>query len=68
MNVLLAVLGNMVIGACILALIDNNERTLFNWFKSIRTGLAWFIWPLVLSLWFIPAAIHTKARVGGWMS
>jgi len=51
MNYFLYMVGNFFIGACILAAIDDENQSLFNWYISCPKEIAWGAQPVVLTFW-----------------
>lgn len=66
MNAALWVLGgivcNMLIGAGVWAVIDDEEQRLYHWYKDCPPQIAWLAQPLVLMAWPIGLWLRWKNK------
>ncbi len=57
---ILIFISNLVVGATVWSLIDSEDRRLYNWYNRCPPWCAWWVQPLILTLWpivFIPLTI-----------
>jgi ABC-type cobalamin transport system permease subunit len=49
--ILAGIIVNIVVGAAVLAASDDDEHSLFHWYESCPTPVAWIAQPMVLMAW-----------------
>lgn len=67
-NMIICIVGlsiNMIIGATVWTLMDNEEGTLRAWFDSCPKWCAWFMKPLILHSWFVWLVHYLKSVLSG---
>jgi hypothetical protein len=69
-NVIIGIIGlcvNMGVGATVWSLMDNEEGALKAWFDSTPQWCAWFMKPLILSMWFLWLMVYIKGAYSGYI-
>jgi hypothetical protein len=62
--VLVGILINMVVGGAVWVALDDEDESLYKWYSSCPPKVAWFVQPLVLTLWPVGLFFYYKNSKG----
>ena len=60
------IVANLLIGAIILDCIDTEDEALYRWFDSCPRELAWFLQPLILTVWPGFLLLWLRLKIMDW--
>ena len=56
-------LFNLIVGATVLAFIDDEEENLYKWYAGCPDEISFIVQPLTLSFWFIVVIFWYKNKI-----
>lgn len=54
---------NTLLGACVWSLVDDENKSLLEWYRSAPPILAWMLQPLVLQLWLVSLVASVIGKI-----